>query len=126
MFLCVASETIIITYNFAGCLTDQILWKMSKLVTSHGELTDLGVDVLQIPQNRIRTALTNHSNSIHDAAHDVLSEWRLQYEKEHEAYNTLYMGLRRCRMNQWAAQLEKLSAESQVTTQGRLCSSEKG
>ena len=87
---------------------------------------DLGVDVLQIPENRIKAAITNHSNSIHDAAQDVLSEWRQQYERQQEAYNTLYVGLRRCRMNQWAAQLVKMAAKSEVITQGQLCSSEKG
>ena len=74
---------------------------------------DLGVMVLKIPENRIKAALTNHRSSIHDAAHDVLSKWGQQYEREQDAYNTLYKGLRRCEMNQWARKLQNLTRASE-------------
>ena len=87
------------------------MWGVSKWVTDPVKLKDLGFNVLMVKDDKIQAALHNHNNSIHDAAHDILSEWRDQYYTREEAYNSLYRGLRRCGMNHWAAQLRQLARE---------------
>ena len=98
--------------------------EMCERVTSKKELRDLGSRVLNLPERTIQTAL--HDNrTICDATYDVLSSWRKQHQRGQDAYYILYTGLRRCGMYQWAAQMQALARESDVTTRAKACS-EKG
>ena len=101
------------------------MFQMCEWFTSKKELMKLGIEVLTLPKNKIESALYNNRTNIHDAAHDVLSEWRDQYETQEEAYHSLYTRLKERKMNQWATQLQQLARESETTTPG-LNSSEKG
>ena len=53
----------------------------------------LGVDVLKLPDCKIKSALYDHRDSINSAAHEVLSEWRVQQENPYKAYNLLMSSL---------------------------------
>ena len=53
----------------------------------------LGVDVLKLPDFKIKSALYDHRDSINSAAHEVLSKWRVQQENPYKSYNTLMSSL---------------------------------
>ena len=53
----------------------------------------LGVDVLKLPDFKIKSALYDHRDSINSAAYEVLSSWRVQYENPQEARNILLSSL---------------------------------
>ena len=101
------------------------MWKVSTWVTDEATLKDLGLNVLKVEDNIIQTALHSHRTSITDAAHNVLSKWQVKHETLKKAYRSLYTGLTRCGMNQWATKLQDLAGKSEATTIG-LNSSEKG
>ena len=75
-------------------------------ITSEQDLRELGTNGLGVPERTIDTALYNHRTSINDAAHDVLSTWRKQYQSSQEAYRNLQAGLKRAQMNDLAAKLQ--------------------
>ena len=93
----------------------------SKWFTNEGEVKELGIKVLKLPKDVVRTAIYNHRHNINDASFDVLSTWRKQQAMEQEAFTHLYTQLKKNKMNELAAQLEKLANESD----GQV-SSEKG
>ena len=68
---------------------------------------NLGITGLGIRRHIIQSAVYNHKGSIQDAAHDVLSNWVLQFESEMEAYQNLVKGLHKCKMNQLAAEVRQ-------------------
>ena len=86
-------------------LEDLHVLNISQRVTSEQELRNLGTKALKVPEYIIDTALYNHRTSIQDAAHDVLSTWRKQYQSSQEAYLDLLAALKRAKMNQLATQL---------------------
>ena len=80
---------------------------LSQRITSEQDLRELGTNALGVPEHIIDTALYNHRTCIQDAAHDVLSTWRKQYQSSQEAYLGLLTGLRRAQKGQLAALLRK-------------------
>ena len=88
-------------------LEDSHILNLSQRITSEQDLRELGIRVLGLQEHITNTALYNHRTSIQDAAHDVLSTWRKQYQSSQEAYMDLKTGLKRAQMHQLAAQLRK-------------------
>ena len=107
---------------FVGSLEDSHILELADRITDEHELMQLGVKVLKLPEYKIRQASSNN-NSIHSAAHDVLSIWFKQQTNRHKAYTSLITSLRRCQMNQLAAQLEKwvmgTDQSSQPSSEGK-------
>ena len=58
-----------------------------------------------LPESTVLSALADNPGDIHEAAYSVLSTWRKTYEDQVEAFNDLITALKKCHMNQLAAQL---------------------
>ena len=73
---------------------------------------------LKLPDYIVKTALYNHRTSINEAAYYGLSTWMKQQENREVAYTRILAGLKRCGMDQLAAQLklwvEGSSLEEQI------------
>ena len=93
-------------FLFVATLEDSHILKLSQYITSEQVLRELGTNGLGVPERTIDTALYNHRTSINDAAHDVLSTWRKQYQSSQEAYRNLQAGLKRAQMKDLAAKLQ--------------------
>ena len=57
------------------------------------ELMKLGVKVLNLPEYRYKSALTNNPRCIQFAAYDVLSHWLKQHNNRQVAYSRLQAAL---------------------------------
>ena len=93
-------------FLFVATLEDSHIMKLSQYITSEQDLRELGTNGLGVPERTIDTALTNYRTSINDAAYNILSTWRKQYQSSQEAYRNLQAGLKRARMNDLAAKLQ--------------------
>ena len=78
---------------FSTELGDPDILHLSERITDRDELIKLGVDVLKLPDFKIKSALYDHRDSINSAAYAVLSEWRVQHQNRYQAYNTLMSSL---------------------------------
>ena len=93
---------------FVVTLEDSHILKLSKHITSEQDLRELGTNALGVREHTIDTALTKYRNSsINDAAYNILSTWRKQYESSEKAFIDLQAGLRRAEKNELAALLRK-------------------
>ena len=98
-------------FDSCSCIVDTLedlhVLNISQRVTSEQELRNLGTKALKVPEHIIDTALYDNRTSIQDAAHDVLSTWRKQYQSSQGAYLDLLAGLKRAKINQLVTQLRK-------------------
>ena len=96
---------------FAGSLEDSHILHLSKRITSDEQLLTLGVNGLELPDFKIKSALHDNKH-IQSAAHEVLSTWRIQYESSYDAFQKLVVALVKAEMNQLAAELQEWTHES--------------
>ena len=88
-------------------LTISHILDLSQRITSQNDYLDLGVTVLQLPDYQVDSIWTNHKPSVNLAARELLQTWVKNQTNEHEAYTNLIASLRRCQMNQLAAELQQ-------------------
>ena len=62
-------------------------------IGTKGNLRKLAVTGLNVSNNKVTTALTNHSNDLSEAAHEVLQHWNQDYLDKREAYTVLWEAL---------------------------------
>ena len=55
---------------------------------------------LDVPNKKVTTALTNHSNDLFEAAHEVLQHWSQAYLDRREAYTVLWEALHKVGMDE--------------------------
>ena len=87
-------------------LKDGPVRELAERITSQGQLMELGIRVLKIPENKINLAITNHRHSIQDAAQEVLRLWLRQQVNRETAYTVLYNALRGNNWNMLATHLK--------------------
>ena len=106
---------------FSTELGDADIVHLSERITNRDELMKLGVDVLKLPDFKIKSAFYDHRDSINSAAHEVLSEWRVRQENRYKAYNILMTSLAQHNMSYLLTQEEELadnySAKIKMTTE---------
>ena len=73
-------------------LTDQDVLKVSRRLHQKSELRKLALQ-LGHDSSTIETSLTNNRHDCHEAAYDVLSEWRMTQEDDFIAYRNLCFAL---------------------------------
>ena len=76
-------------------LTEQMLVKLSRLITSPDSLRDLASLGLGIPNNIITKHLTNERGSITEAAFKTLQEWDMNQEFKVIAHREMCEALRK-------------------------------
>ena len=67
----------------------------------------LGVKVLNLPEYKCKSALTNNPRCIQSAAYDVLSIWLRQHSDRQEAYSRFQTALGPSKMNNLTDALEQ-------------------
>ncbi len=73
--------------------TDADMLELSKYITNHSELMDLGIRVLGMGNHQVNSARTNFS-CINDASHSLLQNWTKQQSSPQEEFRLLVSRLR--------------------------------
>ena len=107
-------------FLFIATLEDSHILKLSQYITSEQDLRELGTNALGVRERTIDTALTNYRTSINDAAYNILSTWRKQYESSEKAFMDLQAGLRRAEKKELAALLRKWAGEQDDPNERKL------
>ena len=68
------------------------MWELAQRITSEKELLDLGLNILHLPEYKIKSSLHNNKD-IELAAHEALSNWRKNQCSSEEAYKNLHTAL---------------------------------
>ena len=101
-------------------LTDSAMVELSQRTTCESELIDLGVNVLNLPEHKIQSALYD-KKEIQSAAYKLLTSWLQQQTNRHDAYNTLHSALKKADHNMLAAYLQQWVSgplvQSQLSTE---------
>ena len=96
--------------------------ELSQRITCESELIDLGVNVLNLPEYKIQSALYD-KKEIPSATHKLLTMWLQQQTNRHDAYNTLHFALKKAGDNMLAARLKQwvkgVTKESQLTSESK-------
>ena len=88
-------------------LRDEHILELSRLIPSGEELLKFGITVLKLSDCKIKAAMYDHSDSIQEATHELLSKWLNRQTNRKEAYVNLYSALRKGGMEQQASQLKQ-------------------
>ena len=89
------------------CLTDDHILELSKRISTKEQLMDFGIKVLKHRKDAITRALSDNQEKLQPATHELLSGWREKQSSQQKAYVTLHAGLKKCEMNQLAAELKR-------------------
>ena len=92
MFSSQAKTKNIFLSDILDSLEDTHLWELAQRITSEKELLDLGLNVLHLPEYKIKSSLHNKKD-IELAAHEALSTWRKDQISSEEAYKNLHTAL---------------------------------
>ncbi len=87
--------------TFFSGLTDSHILQLSTHITDYSELLTLGVKVLHLTNNQVKSAKTD-SKQVNEAAYELLQLWLRQQSSLHEAFNLLNTRLRDVKWNQLA------------------------
>ena len=80
---------------------------LSERITSEGDLLDVGLKMLNIPERKIDLALANHPRNIQAAVREVLRFWLRQQTNREIAYTVMYDALWRNGWKMLANELKK-------------------
>ena len=109
--------------NILDSLEDTHVWELAQRITSEQELLDLGLKVLQLRVNKIKSSLYNKGD-IELAAHEALRIWRNIQKTPQEAYWNLRRGLLDHGWKQLANELLPKIPHKATSTQSRNLSQE--
>ena len=90
----------------SGQITDSSVVELSQRITCESELIDLGINVLNLPEHTVQSALYEKKET-QSAAFKLLTTWLHQQTSRHDAYNTLHSALKKADHNELAAQLKR-------------------